>query len=192
MSATRWTCARSTAQKCTASLRSQSFSLIANGAPADLVVDMNKGGCVDIGHGFKATMVNAIHSGACGGDQLVVGGDPAGWVIQAHNGHVIYHSGDTDVFGDMRIISDMYKPDVALLCIGGHYTMGPPGAAYAIDNLLSTVKIVVPMHYGTFPVLAGTPQELVQAITRRDVMVARVQPGEAFDLKGRSVTDLFS
>lgn len=73
-------------------------------------------------------------------------------------GHRIYHTGDTDVFGDMKIVSDLHKPDVALMCIGDHYTMGPRGAAYALDNFLHSVSIVIPMHYGTFPALAGIIQ----------------------------------
>eukprot|EP01137_Pigoraptor_chileana_P012753 Opistho-2@65455 len=151
---------------------------------------MNIGGTVDLGDGFKATMVNAIHSSDCGhGPELSAGGHAAGFVVNTPLGHAIYHTGDTDVFSDMSIISDLWKPDVVLMCIGGHYTMGPRGAAYALDKFLPTVKIVVPMHYGTFPLLAGTPNELIGFLQRKDVVVARLNPGENVDLTGRDLKD---
>eukprot|EP00128_Syssomonas_multiformis_P004471 Colp12_sorted_trinity150504_noHs@10585 len=166
--------------------------LLGQGVDPALVIGMNKGGTVDI-NGLKATMVNAIHSGACGtAHPLVPGGDAGGFVVTVPNGHSIYHAGDTDVFGDMKIVSDLYKPDVALLPIGGHYTMGPQGAAYAINNLLLTVKIVVPMHFGTFPLLAGTPSELQRGLTRKDVNICKLNPGESFALEGRPVESLFA
>ena len=95
------------------------------------------------------------------------------------NGFRVYHAGDTAVFGDMRLIGELYKPDIALLPIGGHFTMGPREAALAVDLL--GVKHVVPIHYGTFPILAGNPDELrAELKTRRlgDVAVHAIQPGE--------------
>ena len=112
---------------------------------------MNKGGTVSVA-GIEATMVYADHScgisdkDADGNDIIVYGGDPAGWVIKLEDGFRIYHAGDTNVFGDMKLIGDLYRPDLALLPIGGHFTMGPREAAQAIRFL--GVRKVVPMHYG--------------------------------------------
>ncbi len=149
------------------------------GVPGDLIVGMNKGGTVDLGGGFKATMVEALHSSTIIDDDgnLIPGGEAAAFVIHTPDGHKIYHAGDTAVFGDMKIISDLYKPDIALLPIGGHYTMDPKEAAYAINNLLTSVRTVIPMHYGTFPVINGKPQELKQQL-ERDVEVITLTPGQ--------------
>ena len=119
---------------------------------------MNKGGTQTVDD-IKITMVHADHS--CGiqdGDEIVYGGEACGYVLEFANGLKIYHAGDTNVFGDMRIIRDLYAPDVAMLPIGDHYTMGPREAAYAC-NLLKA-KTVIPMHFGTFPLLSGKPGEL--------------------------------
>ena len=122
------------------------------------VIGLNKGGTVEV-EGVKATMTHAIHScGISDGDEVVYGGEAASWVLQFENGIKVYHAGDTMVFGDMKIIGDLYRPDIALLPIGDHYTMDPYQAAYAIRLL--GIKVVVPMHYGTFPVLTGTPEKL--------------------------------
>ncbi len=110
---------------------------------------MNKGGTQQVGD-IKVTMVHADHS--CGiqdGDQLVYGGEACGYVIEFDNGVKIYHAGDTNVFGDMKIIHDLYAPDIAMLPIGDHFTMGPREAAYACDLLKA--KTVIPMHFATFP-----------------------------------------
>ena len=85
-------------------------------------------------------------------------GEPAGFVVELENGFRFYHAGDTAVFGDMRLIADLYAPDLAILPIGGHYTMGPREAALAVGLL--GVAHVMPIHYGTFPLLAGTPDQL--------------------------------
>lgn len=120
---------------------------------------MNKGGTVDFGF-CTITMVSADHSSGCLLDTcLVVGGEPAGYVIKAHD-FGIYHAGDTNVFSDMEIISEIYAPTHALLPIGGHFTMGPEEAAYAVCKFLKSVRHVVPMHFGTFPLLKGTIEEL--------------------------------
>jgi len=148
----------------------------------DAVIGMNKGGTVEAA-GLKVTMVRADHSAgdwnAEGGVPLYLG-EPAGFVIELEDGRRVYHAGDTDVFGDMRLIGELHRPDVALLPIGGHYTMDPRGAAMAVELLGATV--VVPIHYGTFPILAGTPAELRAALDARGlraVTVVAPQPGEA-------------
>jgi L-ascorbate metabolism protein UlaG (beta-lactamase superfamily) len=119
---------------------------------------MNKGGTVAVGD-VEVTMVHAIHSsGIEDGGKMVYGGEAAGYVIRLPGGMTVYHAGDTAVFGDMKIIGELYAPDLALLPIGDHYTMSPREAALAIRLL--GVKHVVPMHYGTFPVLTGRPETL--------------------------------
>jgi L-ascorbate metabolism protein UlaG (beta-lactamase superfamily) len=119
---------------------------------------MNKGGSIAVGD-VEATMVHAVHSsGIEDGATMVYGGDPAGFVIRLPGGMTVYHAGDTAVFGDMKIIGDLYAPDLALLPIGDYYTMSPREAALAIRLL--GVKHVVPMHYGTFPALTGRPETL--------------------------------
>ncbi len=141
---------------------------------------MNKGGTVDVA-GIRATMVHAVHScGISDGDQIIYGGEAAGYVLDFGNGLTIYHAGDTDVFSDMQLIGELYEPDVAFLPIGGHFTMGPRGAARACKLL--GVSSVVPMHYGTFPILAGTPDELTAALEGESPRchVLTVKPGERF------------
>jgi L-ascorbate metabolism protein UlaG (beta-lactamase superfamily) len=93
------------------------------------------------------------------------------------NGFKIYHAGDTGVFGDMGLIGELYKPDLALLPIGGHFTMGPEDAAFATNRLLKP-RFVIPAHYGTFPVLAGTPQQYIKALGNSSTRVIVPQPGE--------------
>jgi len=99
-------------------------------------------------------------------------------VVELENGFRIYHAGDTDVFGDMAIIRDLHRPDLAILPIGGHYTMGPVQAALAVELL--GVQHVLPIHYGTFPALSGTPAQLRAALTGRglgSVAVYEPAPG---------------
>src|SRR5580704_7317906 len=119
---------------------------------------MNKGGTQRVGE-ISVTMVNAVHS--CGikdGDQIIYGGEACGYVIHLPGGLKVYHAGDTAVFGDMKIVAELYAPDVALLPIGDLFTMGPREAAHAIRLL--GVKHVIPMHYATFPFLTGTVDDL--------------------------------
>ncbi len=119
---------------------------------------MNKGGTQRLGE-IEITMVHALHS--CGiqdGDKIIYGGEACGYIIRLPGRLTVYHSGDTAVFGDMKLISELYAPDVALLPIGDHFTMGPREAAMAIRLL--GVRHVVPIHHGTFPVLTGTPDAL--------------------------------
>jgi L-ascorbate metabolism protein UlaG (beta-lactamase superfamily) len=135
---------------------------------------MNKGGTQSVGD-IKITMVHAVHScGITDGDQIIYGGEACGYVIEFANGLKIYHAGDTNVFGDMRIIRELYQPEIAMLPIGDHFTMGPREAAYAC-NLLKP-KAVVPMHFGTFPALTGTPAELQKLAP--DTEIVPLKPGQ--------------
>jgi L-ascorbate metabolism protein UlaG (beta-lactamase superfamily) len=134
---------------------------------------MNKGGTQTVAD-IKVTMVHADHS--CGiqdGDELVYGGEACGYVVEFSNGVKIYHAGDTNVFGDMAIIRELYAPEIAMLPIGDHFTMGPREAAYAC-NLLKA-KTVIPMHFATFPVLTGTPGALQKLVPGVEVM--EMKPG---------------
>jgi L-ascorbate metabolism protein UlaG (beta-lactamase superfamily) len=135
---------------------------------------MNKGGTQTVDD-IKVTMVHADHS--CGiqdGDEIVYGGEACGYVVEFANGLKIYHAGDTNVFGDMEIIRELYAPSIAMIPIGDHFTMGPREAAYACKLLKP--KTVIPMHFGTFPALTGTPSELQKLIS--DIEVRRMKPGE--------------
>jgi len=137
------------------------------------LAEMNKGGTQTLAD-IKVTMVHADHS--CGiqdGDELVYGGEACGYVIEFSSGLKIYHAGDTNVFGDMKIIRELYAPDIAMLPIGDHYTMGPREAAYAC-NLLQA-KTVIPMHFGTFPVLVGAPGALQKLVPA--VQIVEMKPG---------------
>jgi L-ascorbate metabolism protein UlaG (beta-lactamase superfamily) len=138
------------------------------------VSGMNKGGTQTVGD-IKVTMVHAEHSsGIEDGSQMIYGGQAAGYVVEFSNGVKIYHAGDTCVFGDMAIICDIYAPEICMLPIGDHYTMGPREAAYACKLLKP--KTVIPMHYGTFPVLTGRPADLRKLVP--DVEVREMKPGE--------------
>ena len=129
------------------------------------VTGMNLGGTTEA-QGVRFTMVQAEHScGISDGDQILYGGVAAGYVIEFPGGLSVYYAGDTTVFGDMEIIGELYNPDVCFLPIGDFYTMSPKEAAYAIDLL--DAEVVVPMHYGTFPVLTGTPDQSARARGRR-------------------------
>lgn len=140
-------------------------------------IDMNIGGTVEVA-GLKAHMTHAVHScGIVDGDQIIYGGEAAGYVVEFSNGFRLYHAGDTAVFGDMALIGKLLSPDVALLPIGDHYTMGPASAAEAVRML--GVKTVVPMHYGTFPVLVGRPEDLRKEASDVDGLeVLDIEPGD--------------
>lgn len=121
---------------------------------------MGKGGTQKVGE-FEVTMTHAFHSNSIEDNgERIYAGEPAGLVIQMPGGFTVYHAGDTALFSDMKLIGELYKPDVALLPIGDLYTMGPREAAHAIRFL--GVKHVVPMHYATFPALVGRPEMLKQ------------------------------
>jgi L-ascorbate metabolism protein UlaG (beta-lactamase superfamily) len=130
-------------------------------------------------NGLRVTMVNAVHSSSIqDGDQTLFGGLAVGFVIRFSDGFTVYHAGDTDVYSSMEIIGRLYQPDVALLPIGSHYTMGPLEAAEAIRLL--GVKRVIPIHYGTFPLLWGTPEQLQQeAKDIPDLRLIPLKPGES-------------
>ena len=135
---------------------------------------MNKGGSQKVGP-VTVTMTHAIHS--CGiqdGDQIIYGGEACGYVLEFSNGVRIYHAGDTNVFSDMAIIRDLYAPTIAMLPIGDLFTMSPREAAYACKLLKP--ETVIPMHFGTFPVLTGTPAELQKLVP--EVKVLEMKPGQ--------------
>lgn len=153
------------------------------------VTRMNKGGTFTT-HGIAITMVNALHSSSISEiearsdeppkERIGDAGDPAGFVIRFENGFCVYHAGDTAVFGDMKIIGEIYQPALALLPIGSHYTMDPREAAYAAKLIGS--KYVIPMHYGTFPVLTGTPEEFLKLMAEApQTKVLVLKPGETVD-----------
>ncbi|MGO9777168.1 MAG: metal-dependent hydrolase [Terracidiphilus sp.] len=141
-------------------------------------IGMNLGGTVQM-HDVAATMVEAKHSSAAQDDAGVHDvGVAAGFVLTIAAGPVLYHAGDTAVFGDMKLIRDLYRPEVAILPIGGHYTMGPKEAALAVSLL--GVKTILPIHFGTFPPLTGTPEELA-ALVDASVQVMRWAPGDTIE-----------
>jgi len=138
---------------------------------------MGCGGTQRIGD-IAITMVNAIHTSSIAESGVTIPlGNPAGFVIRFEDETTIYFAGDTDLFGDMRLIAEMHKPTIAFLPMGDRFTMGPAAAARAVDFL--GVKQVVPMHYGTFPFLTGTVAELRQLVEPKLVQVLELKPGEA-------------
>jgi L-ascorbate metabolism protein UlaG (beta-lactamase superfamily) len=147
----------------------------------DQVIGMNKGGTVEAA-GLRVTMTGADHSAGAWnaeGETTLYLGEPVGFVIELEDGYRIYHAGDTQAFSDMALIRDLHRPDLAILPIGGHYTMDPAGAALAVGLL--GVHDVMPIHYGTFDALAGTPEQLRAALAERglgSVTVHAPQPGD--------------
>jgi L-ascorbate metabolism protein UlaG (beta-lactamase superfamily) len=157
----------------------------------DKVIAMNKGGTVTpLGRGIKIHMVPAEHGSAVDlvplgryssgkeSQRLLEGGVAVGYVVELENGFTIYHSGDTAVFGDMALIREFYQPDLAMVCIGGHFTMGPEGAAFALREFIKP-KQVIPIHYGTYPVINRTPAELKAALGDSPIEVLDIAPGQA-------------
>lgn len=124
-------------------------------------------------------MVHAVHSsGIEDGGQMIYGGEASGLVVRLPGGLTIYHAGDTAVFSDMKLIAELYKPDLALLPIGDHFTMDPREAAAAIRLL--GARHVVPMHYGTWPVLTGRPQQLIDLTQDiRGLEIHAIAPGDS-------------
>jgi L-ascorbate metabolism protein UlaG (beta-lactamase superfamily) len=142
------------------------------GAPA--VSGMNKGGTQSIA-GVHVTHVHAEHSSTIEeGGHIIALGEPGGFVIRFQDGGTVYFAGDTALFGDMSLIRELHEPSLAFLPIGDHFTMGPRAAAKACELL--GVTQVVPMHYGTFPLLTGTPGELRRWLPSR-VTVTECEPG---------------
>jgi L-ascorbate metabolism protein UlaG (beta-lactamase superfamily) len=136
------------------------------------VLNPNKGGTVEAA-GIKFTLTNAFHSSSNDDGEYM--GEPCGIVAEVENGTKLYFAGDTCVFGDMQLIARIYAPDIAILPIGDHFTMGPQEAAVALELL--DVKRCVPCHYGTFPMLAGTPQALKELAP--NVQIEDIEPGDS-------------
>ncbi len=142
-------------------------------------IGMNLGGTVQLDD-VAVTMVDAKHSAAAQDEKGVhYVGVAAGFVLTVASGPVLYHAGDTAVFGDMQLIRELHKPEVAMLPIGGHYTMGPQEAALACRLLAP--KVVLPIHWGTFPPLKGTPEQLA-ALVGPQVNVVSWKPGEVYEM----------
>jgi L-ascorbate metabolism protein UlaG (beta-lactamase superfamily) len=142
-------------------------------------IGFNKGGTVDLGF-VKLTMTHALHSSSIddGGVHLY-GGEAAGFILTFRDGRRAYFAGDTAVFSEMALYADLYKPELALLPIGDHYTMGPEEAAFAARMLKA--KEVIPMHYGTFPVLKGTPVQLEKELTGSGIRVLALKQGQTLN-----------
>ena len=142
------------------------------------VTGMNPGGTLRA-LGLSITMVPAMHSSSVEEDgKIVYLGVATGYVVTFEDGLTIYFAGDTSIFGDMRLIGEMYKPEIAFLPIGDRFTMDPAAAAKACEFL--GVRQVVPMHWGTFPLLTGTPADL-KKLAPRGVEVLELQPGQTAD-----------
>ncbi len=144
----------------------------------ELCLPGNKGGTQRVGE-FEVTMTHAFHSNSISDNGVrIYAGEPGGYIVSMPGGLRIYHAGDTTVFGDMKLIGEIYKPDLAMLPIGDVFTMGPREAAFAIRLL--GVKHVIPMHYATFPQLTGTPEELRKE--SKDISgleIHAIKPGES-------------
>jgi L-ascorbate metabolism protein UlaG (beta-lactamase superfamily) len=157
------------------------------GYPKDKISQhANMGGTVALPKaGARVTFVPALHSGNLqqskpqeGGATIIAGGNPVGFLLEIDGGPTIYYTGDTDVFSDMKLIPEFFKVDLMLASIGGHYTMGPARAAQAVEWV--NPKQVVPMHYGTFPILAGTPAQFKAVLDKRGLgsRMIEMKPGE--------------
>src|SRR6476619_3374546 len=145
-------------------------ALVANQLPG-----INKGGTQEI-EGIHFTLVNAFHSSSS--DDGTYTGEACGLVVRLEGGRAIYFAGDTCVFGDMALIARLYAPDYTVLPIGDHFTMGPREAAVALELLGNPPCI--PCHYGTFPLLTGTPEQL--RIEAPNATVHTLEPGGTFVL----------
>ena len=152
--------------------------------PANLLPRMNKGGTVEPVPGIKVTAVRAEHSSiyvwknpASNKDETHPGGEAVGWIIELENGFRIYHAGDTAAFGDMKLIGERYRPDLALVPIGGNFTMDPADAAWAVKEMLRP-KAVIPMHYGANPLAKGTAAQFLEAMGTSAIRVTVAVPGQ--------------
>ena len=150
--------------------------LQSKGLSNDQGIGMNMGGShkhADV----TVSLTEARHSsGISDGDQTVYGGEPAGLIIAIDNGPTLYHAGDTTVFSDMKLIGELYHPDLAMLPIGDHYTMGPRLAAVAAKYV--GAKTVLPIHFGTFPPLVGTPAAFEKELAGSGITVLHTEPGK--------------
>jgi L-ascorbate metabolism protein UlaG (beta-lactamase superfamily) len=153
--------------------------IASKGVSQDRLVGFNKGGTVEVA-GIRATMTHATHSSTFTDNGVIVPmGTEAGYVLRMENGFTIYHTGDTAVTMDMQIIGDLYRPELVILPIGDHFTMDPMQAAYALKLIRPTFAI--PEHYGTFPILRGTPDQLREQCNAFgvNVTVIDLKPGES-------------
>ena len=144
------------------------------------VQHMNKGGGMNVPGAEKihVTLTHALHSSSIqDGNHTVYGGEAGSFVVKLESGATFFHAGDTCVFGDMKLIGELYKPEVALVPIGDRFTMSPHEAALACKLL--NVARVVPMHYATFPLLTGTPAQLKEALSGTKTEVVVLRPGES-------------
>lgn len=158
---------------------------------ADFSGTGNTGGTVSLlGGEVKVTFVHALHSSALEYDEksglpksLAYAGNPGGFVIAVADGPTIYHTGDTDLFGEMQYIGLSAPIDIMMACIGDKFTMGPDRAAVAVE--LVKPALVIPMHFGTFGALTGTPEAFEQALKKRNVPAKfkRMQVNETFSWK---------
>ncbi len=151
--------------------------LATRGVPADKLVGMNKGGTVKLESlDISVSMTHAVHSSSFADENgtPIYLGEPAGYVIHFSNDTRLYISGDTALTSDMRLVGELYEPDIAILPIGDHFTMNPKQAAKAARML--GVEVVIPCHYGTFPVLTGTPAELEAELRDEHVRVTVIAP----------------
>lgn len=145
------------------------------------VSGMNKGGTQEV-EGIKVTAVHADHSsGIQDGDRTVYGGEACGYIIELENGFKLYHMGDTALFSDLKLIAEVYRPDLFMVPIGDHFTMGPREAAHAIR--LMGARQVIPIHYATFPLLTGTPEQLREFTGDIEgLQIHALKPGESLEL----------
>ena len=161
----------------------QTFSMLGM-VPSKQLIRFNKSGPIKPFKGITITMVHAEHSSdvvykdkKTNEKRLYSGGEPSGYIIELENGYTLYHAGDTGVFSDMSFIAEYYKPDLSLLPIGGHFTMDPAHAAYAVKKYLKSAN-VIPMHYATFPPLKGTPEQFSKALGDFKTNIIVMSPGD--------------
>jgi L-ascorbate metabolism protein UlaG (beta-lactamase superfamily) len=166
----------------------QSTMISLNIVPAELSYRLNKGSAaMPIGDKIKIWQVHAEHDSELTWTnpetkkrETHVGGEPVGFIIELENGFRIYHMGDTGLFGDMKMIGELYKPDLLLIPIGGHFVMGPKEAAMATNDFIKP-KYALPIHYGTTPQLAGTPAQYQEALGKSTTKVFPINPGEKLE-----------
>ncbi len=144
-------------------------------------VGMNIGGTAEV-DGVKVTMVKAEHSADVEEESIISAGDPTGVIVDM-DGVKVYHTGDTDVFYDMKLIGEIHKPDIMLVPIGDWYTMGIVGAVKAVE--LVSPKVAIPMHYNTFPVIEKNPEDFKKAVEERglNTEIVILKPGESYNFK---------
>jgi len=163
----------------------QSTMISLNIVPAELSYRFNKGSlAMPLGDKIKIWQVHAEHDSELTWTnpetkkrETHVGGEPVGFIIELENGFKIYHMGDTGLFGDMKMIGELFKPDLLMIPIGGHFVMGPKEAAMATKDLIKP-KYAIPIHYGTNPLLAGTPAQYQEALGTTGTKVFAINPGE--------------